>query len=103
MDPSAFAPKITVKALYDYKAKRSDELSFCRHAIITNVTKPPDSADWWRGDYGGARQLYFPAAYVEEIERTAPNQEDDGVSLVLTTIYVTTLFEACDWSKNAAS
>ncbi|XP_066257802.1 1-phosphatidylinositol 4,5-bisphosphate phosphodiesterase gamma-1 [Euwallacea similis] len=78
MDPSAFAPKITVKALYDYKAQRGDELSFCRHAIITNVTKPPDSADWWRGDYGGARQLYFPAAYVEEIERTGPNQEDDG-------------------------
>ncbi|KAL1501701.1 hypothetical protein ABEB36_006983 [Hypothenemus hampei] len=78
MDPSFFAPKVTVKALYDYKAQRSDELSFCRHAIITNVTKPSDSPDWWRGDYGGARQLYFPATYVEEVERTGPNQEDDG-------------------------
>ncbi|XP_019759127.2 1-phosphatidylinositol 4,5-bisphosphate phosphodiesterase gamma-1 [Dendroctonus ponderosae] len=78
MDPSAFAPKITVKAKYDYRGQRTDELSFCRHAIITNVTKLPDNADWWRGDYGGARQLYFPAAYVEEIDRTGPNMDDDG-------------------------
>ncbi|XP_030750382.1 1-phosphatidylinositol 4,5-bisphosphate phosphodiesterase gamma-1 isoform X2 [Sitophilus oryzae] len=78
MDPSAFAPKITVKARYDYKAQMPDELSFCRHAIITNVTKPPDNPEWWKGDYGGAKQFYFPAAYVEEIEVAGPSQEDDG-------------------------
>jgi len=30
---------VTVKALYDYRATREDELSFCKHAIITNVSK----------------------------------------------------------------
>ncbi|CAG9767976.1 unnamed protein product [Ceutorhynchus assimilis] len=80
MDPSAFTPKINVKALYDYRAQQPDELSFCRHAIITNVTKPPDSSDWWRGDYGGAKQLYFPATYVEELERSATNVEEEGAN-----------------------
>lgn len=32
-------PQKTVKALYDYRAKRSDELSFSRGALIHNVTK----------------------------------------------------------------
>lgn len=41
--PSRFPPKPqrTVKALYDYKAKRSDELTFCRGALIHNVSKEP--------------------------------------------------------------
>ena len=30
---------VSVKALYDYVANREDELSFCKHAIITNVIK----------------------------------------------------------------
>lgn len=55
---------ITVKALYDYRAQRFDELSFCKHAIITNVTK--HESGWWRGDYGGKRQHWFPANFVQE-------------------------------------
>lgn len=67
MDPSTVArDKITVKALYDYKAQKSDELSFCKHAIITNVDKK-NCELWWRGDYGGKIQHYFPANYVQEI------------------------------------
>ncbi|XP_059836799.1 1-phosphatidylinositol 4,5-bisphosphate phosphodiesterase gamma-1 isoform X1 [Hypanus sabinus] len=57
--------KCTVKALYDYKAQREDELSFCKNAIIQNVDK--QDVGWWKGDYGGKRQLWFPANYVEEI------------------------------------
>lgn len=72
--------QITVKALYDYKAQQTDELSFCKHAIITNVTKPENSQGWWRGDYGGKKQHYFPANYVMEIERVDPQDAgDDGV------------------------
>ncbi|XP_067904610.1 1-phosphatidylinositol 4,5-bisphosphate phosphodiesterase gamma-1-like [Heterodontus francisci] len=57
--------KCTVKAMYDYKAQRDDELSFCKHSIIQNVDK--QDGGWWKGDYGGKRQLWFPANYVEEI------------------------------------
>ncbi|XP_045463914.1 1-phosphatidylinositol 4,5-bisphosphate phosphodiesterase gamma-1 [Harmonia axyridis] len=80
MDPSAFAPpKINVKALYDYRAQRPDELSFCKHAIINNVTKPENSRGWWRGDYGGMKQLFFPANYVMEIDDQ--QESDDGSML----------------------
>jgi phosphatidylinositol phospholipase C gamma-1 len=64
MDPNGFP--ITVKALYDYRAQRDDELSFCKHAIIINVVKL--EGGWWRGDYGGKKQHWFPANFVEEIE-----------------------------------
>lgn len=37
--PSSRCPQCTVKALYDYKAQREDELSFCKQAIIHNVDK----------------------------------------------------------------
>uniref|UniRef100_A0A674JHQ2 Phosphoinositide phospholipase C n=1 Tax=Terrapene triunguis TaxID=2587831 RepID=A0A674JHQ2_9SAUR len=56
---------ITVKAIYDYKAKRSDELSFCRGALIHNVTK--ETEGWWKGDYGEKVQHYFPSNYVEDM------------------------------------
>uniref|UniRef100_A0A8C9W9W0 Phosphoinositide phospholipase C n=1 Tax=Scleropages formosus TaxID=113540 RepID=A0A8C9W9W0_SCLFO len=58
-------PSSTVKALYDYRAMRSDELTFCKGALIHNVAKY--SSGWWKGDYGGKKQLYFPANYVEEV------------------------------------
>lgn len=66
--------QITVKALYDYKAQREDELSFCKHAIITNVQKK-ENDPWWTGDYGGKKQHYFPANYVQPIEASS-----DGLS-----------------------
>ncbi|XP_071446484.1 1-phosphatidylinositol 4,5-bisphosphate phosphodiesterase gamma-1 isoform X1 [Hetaerina americana] len=78
MDPSSFTSKITVKAVYDYQARHDDELSFCKHAIITNVSK--QDGGWWRGDYGGNKQHWFPSNYVEEIEpqenRTDENSAD---------------------------
>ena len=68
--------QVTVKALFDYKACREDELSFCKHAIITNVNKIEDG--WWRGDYGGKKQHWFPSNYVEVIE--PEENHDDNVS-----------------------
>ncbi|KAF7240860.1 1-phosphatidylinositol 4,5-bisphosphate phosphodiesterase gamma-1 [Varanus komodoensis] len=57
--------KCAVKALFDYKAQREDELTFTKNAVIQNVEK--QEGGWWRGDYGGKKQLWFPANYVEEI------------------------------------
>ena len=66
-----------MKAIYDYQARHDDELSFCKHAIITNVSK--QEGGWWKGDYGGKRQHFFPSNYVEEIE---PQQErEDNVTI----------------------
>ncbi|XP_037072934.1 LOW QUALITY PROTEIN: 1-phosphatidylinositol 4,5-bisphosphate phosphodiesterase gamma-1-like, partial [Pollicipes pollicipes] len=75
MDPASFAAKVTVRALHDYRAQRDDELTFCKHAVITNVSKENDG--WWRGDYGGRRQLWFPSNYVEEAE--ASDEADPSV------------------------
>ncbi|KFW94308.1 1-phosphatidylinositol 4,5-bisphosphate phosphodiesterase gamma-1, partial [Phalacrocorax carbo] len=69
---------VAVKALYDYKAQREDELSFCKQAIIHNVDK--QDGGWWRGDYGGKKQLWFPANYVEEIVSTQAQEQDEAVS-----------------------
>ncbi|KAI7802408.1 1-phosphatidylinositol 4,5-bisphosphate phosphodiesterase gamma-2 [Triplophysa rosa] len=56
-------PQSTVKALYDYRAMRPDELSFSKGALIHNVTK--EASGWWKGDCGGKLQHYFPSNYVE--------------------------------------
>ncbi|KAJ8016025.1 hypothetical protein DPEC_G00002850 [Dallia pectoralis] len=61
--------KCTVKAMYEYKAQRDDELSFSKNAIIQNVDK--QEGGWWKGDSGGKKQLWFPANYVEEISPSA--------------------------------
>uniref|UniRef100_A0A671L5N5 Phosphoinositide phospholipase C n=1 Tax=Sinocyclocheilus anshuiensis TaxID=1608454 RepID=A0A671L5N5_9TELE len=58
-------PHSTVKALYDYRAMRSDELTFYKGTLIHNVTK--EANGWWKGDYGGKLQKYFPSNYVEEV------------------------------------
>lgn len=77
VDPSALAAsRVTVKAQFDYRAQRGDELSFCKHAIITNVIKPNNIPGWWRGDYGGMKQLYFPANYVKEIDSTEQSVDE---------------------------
>jgi phosphatidylinositol phospholipase C, gamma-1 len=79
MNPSTLEnQQITVKALYDYKAQHDDELSFCKHAIITNVDKKDQM--WWQGDYGGKKQLYFPANYVVEINVTNNFGDADATS-----------------------
>lgn len=55
-----------VKAKFNYTAQKPDELTFPRHAIIHNVNKVEEN--WWKGDYGGSRQYWFPANFVEEIQ-----------------------------------
>ncbi|KAF6718643.1 1-phosphatidylinositol 4,5-bisphosphate phosphodiesterase gamma-1 [Oryzias melastigma] len=69
--------RCTVKALYDYRAQREDELCFPKQALILNVDK--QEGGWWRGDYGGKKQLWFPANYVEEVP-SSPTRDLDEAS-----------------------
>lgn len=34
----------------------------------------------WRGDYGGKKQLWFPANYVEEVPSSPTRELDEAVS-----------------------
>lgn len=79
----SFDLQYTVKAMYDYIAQNLDELSFCKHAIITNVKKKENNS-WWTGDYGGKKQHYFPANYVVEIETSGDGCSDDSSGKVST-------------------
>lgn len=79
-----------MKALYDYRARQDDELSFCKHAIITNVDKPDEG--WWRGDYGGKRHHWFPANYVEEVD--VPHLPEIAVSIITVCFVITQYTES---------
>ncbi|MGH0124485.1 UNVERIFIED_CONTAM: hypothetical protein FKN15_077170 [Acipenser sinensis] len=70
--------KCTVKALFDYKAQRDDELSFMKNAVIHNVEK--QEGGWWKGEYGGKKQLWFPANYVEEISPSTLEPESSPLT-----------------------
>uniref|UniRef100_A0A669BPH4 Phosphoinositide phospholipase C n=1 Tax=Oreochromis niloticus TaxID=8128 RepID=A0A669BPH4_ORENI len=72
-------PTCTVKALYDYRAQREDELCFPKQALILNVDK--QEGGWWRGDYGGKKQLWFPANYVEEVPSSPTREMDENSPL----------------------
>lgn len=52
---------VTVQAVYNYKARLPDELSFSQSAIITDVWKV--KGGWWYGSYEGSKG-WFPANYV---------------------------------------
>uniref|UniRef100_A0A8C8FMB0 1-phosphatidylinositol 4,5-bisphosphate phosphodiesterase gamma n=1 Tax=Oncorhynchus tshawytscha TaxID=74940 RepID=A0A8C8FMB0_ONCTS len=67
--------RCTVKALYDYRAQRDDELCFPKQALILSVDK--QEGGWWRGDYGGKKQLWFPANYVEEVPNSPARETGD--------------------------
>uniref|UniRef100_A0A3Q2QC38 1-phosphatidylinositol 4,5-bisphosphate phosphodiesterase gamma n=1 Tax=Fundulus heteroclitus TaxID=8078 RepID=A0A3Q2QC38_FUNHE len=71
--------RCTVKALYDYRAQREDELCFPKQALILNVDK--QEGGWWRGDYGGKKQLWFPANYVEEVPSSPTRELDENSPL----------------------
>lgn len=68
-------PQNTVKALYDYRAMRPDELTFSKGVLIHNVIK--DANGWWKGDYGGKLQHYFPSNYVCVVQSDANYQPEE--------------------------
>ncbi|XP_042242315.1 1-phosphatidylinositol 4,5-bisphosphate phosphodiesterase gamma-1-like isoform X2 [Homarus americanus] len=72
----SFVSNIHVKTKFSYTASMPDELTFPKHAIIQNVNKA--EKDWWKGDYGGRRQHWFPAIYVQEIEPENIDESEGG-------------------------
>lgn len=62
VDPNV-EDRVTCKALFSYKSDKPDELSFPKHAIISNVLRTNDM--WWKGDYGGLKQRLLPCNYVK--------------------------------------
>lgn len=66
---------VSVRALYDYNAMMSDELSFCRGAVITNVEIL--EGGWWCGDYGKFTRGWFPANHVEEIKTEEIEEQEE--------------------------
>jgi len=79
MDPNQFTSKYSARALYDYTARREDELSFKRGAVINNVQQ--QDGGWWRGDCGGKKQLWFPSNYTQLEEGNCNADETDSTPL----------------------
>lgn len=73
-EPNSFRPQTRVRALYDYKAQKNDELSFCKNAIISEVQK--EDGGWWKGSYGGKKNCWFPVQFVEEVNAEVVEKED---------------------------
>ncbi|KAG5882924.1 hypothetical protein JTB14_023385 [Gonioctena quinquepunctata] len=100
MEPSAVNSSVTVIASYDYRSEREDELSFCKHAVITNVNKQTEWDGWWKGDYGGLQQRYFPQNYVREISKTETQDIDEAGCLDMTGVvadYKRNTGQGMDW------
>ena len=73
-DPNNLSSTTKVKALYNYEPQRGDELNLVKNCVITNVVK--QNKDWWKGDFGGNKQYWFPANHVQEIETVPAEQEE---------------------------
>ncbi|ODN02952.1 1-phosphatidylinositol 4,5-bisphosphate phosphodiesterase gamma-1 [Orchesella cincta] len=81
---------LRVRAIYEYRARRTDELSFMKDDIISNVIK--EDKDWWRGTLltqtdafgtpGALVQGWFPANYVHELEpEECPDDDEEQTPL----------------------
>jgi len=77
MDPTSFTSKVAARALYDYNARRDDELSFKRGALILNVVQV--DGGWWRGDLLDKTHHWFPANFtqIEEGSVMPPDEADN--------------------------
>ncbi|KAK2708596.1 hypothetical protein QYM36_014260 [Artemia franciscana] len=71
--------QVTVIAIFSYTASRSDELTFPKGAVITNVHK--EDGGWWKGDYGGRRQMWFPANYTKEVTEQKEESPSEAAPL----------------------
>ena len=80
-NPTLASTRSTVEqvycAKYDYSEQKPDELSFVKGALIVNIVEYPGA--WWKGDYNGQIQKWFPINFVEEITVQEANVENKNV------------------------
>ena len=62
---SALSAGQQARAIYDYEARATDELSFKQGDTIEVVDDSSDP-DWWRGRLFDGKEGVFPRAYCEE-------------------------------------
>jgi len=71
--------RITVKALFKFKASNNDELSMKKGEVII-VTQKEDGG-WWEGTSRETGKTgWFPSNYVSEIKDTTPTSDSGSVS-----------------------
>ncbi|XP_004347813.1 hypothetical protein CAOG_03988 [Capsaspora owczarzaki ATCC 30864] len=66
------APKNVYEALYDYRARRNEEVSIGKGNTLKVLQKHDDSGDpdWWKADMGNGVVGFVPAGYLTESRRT---------------------------------
>ncbi|EEB06739.1 hypothetical protein SJAG_01794 [Schizosaccharomyces japonicus yFS275] len=82
-DPLAIEPpKKVIRALYDYRARGSEELSFSKGDFFHVIGREEDQA-WYEvcNPAVGARG-YVPVKYFEELGKTVNNRDSDTVSAI---------------------
>ena len=57
--------KPKVRALYDYQAQDTDEISLIEGEIIELIKE--DDSGWWTGRTTGGLEGFFPGSYAEKI------------------------------------
>jgi len=72
---SNFDKKVTVKAIYKFKANNNDELTFKKGDLIT-VTQREDGG-WWEGtSQETGKTGWFPTNYVKEVDESSCRPSD---------------------------
>ncbi|KAI9322514.1 hypothetical protein BX666DRAFT_1849334 [Dichotomocladium elegans] len=90
-DEVDFTTTYRVKALYEYRGTREDDLSVEEEDIIKAHPHKESNSDWWYGTSMRTKQAgFFPRTYVEIIER------DDDLGLVENEIIIVQPFQDDD-------
>lgn len=89
------------RAIYDYEARASDELSFKRHDIINVLGKDEEDEGWYKGELKGKSGL-FPNNYVQFVEDPPPPPAPTAASAATSTTAASTASSALPSTASSA-
>jgi len=89
------------RAIYDYEARASDELSFKRHDIINVLGKDEEDEGWYKGELKGKSGL-FPNNYVQFVEDPPPPPAPPAASAATSTTAASTTSSALPSTTSSA-